>query len=435
MLKENYKLTESEKDLLEEIKDYAKDTHSDKYFSKKIKQFGEGIAREILSESRYQHRLGNIKKTKKEHITYLFESDPANKEKPPFKTANKSIKTIGDKKTNLLKFVDIVKASKEIDKTINAPYIEKSLSSAREINQFLKVLTLTDNAFFSQTTNPKKTEEVILMSYPTMIQGKEKYITLVKGKAFKNDKARGMLKIFNHRVIYALTSVWEEYGSWYMEYTNNTKICFCNVSVKNIADMLGYKNLYDLGGRQYTKIKRAISDLENTPFYFDFSELEGEVKSVTFKFLQTATFTEYRNNNIPTTIRVEFSPLYSNMLMERQTIRRSKALCKIKNSLMFLLLNHVEKSLIKVGRFKANLMTLINSLKLNNAKWHNFKGNRKKEFEKITESEDFKNYILSDGSTMSRVEYELNKDKDDYIMKITTRKIQKVIDTTCQVAV
>ncbi|GHT46928.1 hypothetical protein AGMMS49936_06680 [Endomicrobiia bacterium] len=70
---------------------------------------------------------------------------------------------------------------------------------------------------------------------------------------------------------------------------------------------------------------------------------------------------------------------------------------------------------------------------MNNAKWHNSKKERKKQFEKITESEEFKNYILSNGSTMAPVKY-VEKD-DDYIMEITVSKIQKVIDTTCQVAI
>ncbi|GHT48510.1 hypothetical protein AGMMS49936_11060 [Endomicrobiia bacterium] len=109
--------------------------------------------------------------------------------------------------------------------------------------------------------------------------------------------------------------------------------------------------------------------------------------------------------------------------MEKQTVRRNKTLCKINNTLMFLLINHIEKSLIKVGHFDASLMTLIKSLYLNDAKWHNFKASRKKQFEKITESEDFKNYILSDGRTMAPVKYEFNKDEDDCIMGITTKKI------------
>ncbi|GHT48508.1 hypothetical protein AGMMS49936_11050 [Endomicrobiia bacterium] len=50
-----------------------------------------------------------------------------------------------------------------------------------------------------------------------------------------------MLNTFDHRVLYALTSAWEEYGSWYMKYDNNIKICFCNVSVKKLANILGYK--------------------------------------------------------------------------------------------------------------------------------------------------------------------------------------------------
>ncbi|GHT39233.1 hypothetical protein AGMMS49593_09830 [Endomicrobiia bacterium] len=108
------------------------------------------------------------------------------------------------------------------------------------------------------------------MPYPSTEQGEKKNIILVKGKTFKNDEPKGMLKVFHNRVLYALTLIWEKYGKQYLEYFGHkTKICYCNVSVKELAGILGFKNSCNLDGRQYTKIERAVDDLNTIPFYFD----------------------------------------------------------------------------------------------------------------------------------------------------------------------
>ncbi|GHT36564.1 hypothetical protein AGMMS49593_01760 [Endomicrobiia bacterium] len=153
---EAYELTESEEYLLTEIKDYFKDNHSDKYFTMAIKLLGEDCVRGSLTDTKLKVKEGKIKKSPIKYFISLLKYDLAGIKRPSFKIVNKPTKTIGDKKTNILKLVEIYKASEEIDKNANVQYIEKSLTPAREINQLLKVLILTDNCFFSQSTNSKK---------------------------------------------------------------------------------------------------------------------------------------------------------------------------------------------------------------------------------------------------------------------------------------
>ncbi|GHT46925.1 hypothetical protein AGMMS49936_06670 [Endomicrobiia bacterium] len=160
----------------------------------------------------------------------------------------------------------------------------------------------------------------------------KKKMIIIKGKAFKNDIPKGILRVYHNRILYVLTLKWEEDGCKYMEYSDNhdIKICYCNVSVKEVIDILGYKNSSSLGGRQYIKIKRAIDDLRTSPYYFDFSEFNGKLENVTFHFLQTAMFVKYKNNNIPTTVRIEFSPMYSDMLLSDKRYVEAKRYVQLK---------------------------------------------------------------------------------------------------------
>lgn len=67
-----YKLTESEEGLLDEIKDYTGDTHSDKFFIGKIKQFGVDRVRGALSETEEIERQGKLLTTRARRLTYIL---------------------------------------------------------------------------------------------------------------------------------------------------------------------------------------------------------------------------------------------------------------------------------------------------------------------------------------------------------------------------
>ncbi|GHT59949.1 hypothetical protein AGMMS50222_07360 [Endomicrobiia bacterium] len=184
------------------------------------------------------------------------------------------------------------------------------------------------------------------------------------------------------------------------------------------------------------KIERAIDDLSTFPFFFDLSEFDGKLENITFKFLKTAIFPKYKRKNTPVMIRMEFSQLYSNMLFQEQTIRRNRSLCIIDDPLAFFLINHIEPTLIKQGYFNITLAKLIKSLDLQKADWHNFKSTKMRQFKKTTDKLlKLPELRLSDGSTITSVNYYSNKDKNDYIMKITTSKADKTTDTTYQIAI
>ncbi|GHT47780.1 hypothetical protein AGMMS49936_09220 [Endomicrobiia bacterium] len=135
-----YKLTESEEDLLDEIKDYTGDTHSDKFFIGKIKQFGVDRVRGALSETEEIERQGKLLTTRARRLTYMLRHKPSkNNDIPPYKAANKPTKTIGNRTIDHSKIIEIISTTKGVDKSADVPFIERSLASPRETNKFLKV--------------------------------------------------------------------------------------------------------------------------------------------------------------------------------------------------------------------------------------------------------------------------------------------------------
>ncbi|GHT42723.1 hypothetical protein AGMMS49921_08630 [Endomicrobiia bacterium] len=430
------KLIEREKLLLYKIKIIIRDNHSDMFIAKSIKELGVDRVEAALTDTMLMEKDGKIKTNIAKCLTDMLSRMIKDKKVLTFERSNKPTKTISDKKTNILNLIQNIANTKNININNSTPFTESTLALPRTINKIYKVLFLTSNKFFTHRSNPKKSEKMILETLSTK-DGIKKNLMLIKGKAFEGGTERGMLSAFHARIMYALTHTWEEHGKQYMDFFNqDIKICYCNVKIKKLASTLGLKYSGKLGGRQYTRIKRAVDDLNTIPFYFDCSEFDEKIEHMTFKFLQTTIFPKYKNKKTSSIIRVEFSQLYSKMLIQEQGVRRDKSICKISDPLAFFLMNYMESILIRHGCINIGLTKLIKRLDLQKASWHNFKSTRMRQFKKATDKLlKSPEITLSDGSTIASIEYNENKDKNDFNMKITTTKAHKVIDITSQVAI
>ena len=203
------------------------------------------------------------------------------------------------------------------------------------------------------------------------------------------------------RILGAIECLWVEQGCQYARFGNGSVSCFCRVSIRRLAELLGWESF---GGRDLTHLKRKTIKIKVTGYYLELEAVEelrkAGLKGYGFSLIDGFDLVDRRRHGLEqTTFRVLFSDPYSRQLLARRVVTRPKEMLKMRGELAFLLRLYLEPILIGrgVGReHSIELLNLIRVLNLPSAGWHQYKSRRKAIFTKALR--ELQGLTTADGS-------------------------------------
>jgi hypothetical protein len=298
-----------------------------------------------------------------------------------------------------------------IDKTMSVPYSKNGIPWA----------TFVGPDFFTLSTNKSKSDKVFA-KFRTL-DGQVATVPVIRGKLFPADDERGFLTVEHGRILGALENIWIQQQCRYTEFENGSVVCYCDVSIRRLAELLGWQKF---GGSQLVFLKRRVMDLKVRPYYLDLDVLEeiklAGLKGFGFTLIGDIILIDRKENNlIETFVHVKFSDTYSRQLLARRTVSRSRDLITHRSELAFLLRLYLEPILISRNGegYEVVLNRLIKNLNLPPAKWHCYKSQRRNQFQKAVKELNGKKTI--DGKAIIAYMSEA-KEKNDYMLVAQLRK-------------
>jgi hypothetical protein len=394
--------------LLNNIVSITKDEKSLNFWKKAIKTLGENIVEAELGELKYQIHQGKIKYPAKYLTTLLkkqmFLTKKRTKKERPANEKEIEKTYLNPNQLDLfreLKPVRIEKGELKKEKQMDVPYSEKHIPWA----------TFIGPDFFTLSTNKAKNDKV--MAKFRTLDGQVCLVPLLRGAFFPGDKGSGILTAEHGRVLGGLESIWVKQGQHNTETEKGAVNCYCHVKIRELAKILGWKSF---GGRDLNHLKKLVVDLKRIPYYLNLESIEefkiAGLKGYGFFLLGDTTLVEKKNGREETIIRVEFSDTYSRQILARRVVKRPKELITTRSEIAFLLHLYLEPILIKNGYFAKELRFVVKDLNLPQAKWHNLKYDRKRQFEKAIK--ELKNKQTGTGQ---RMDVEITKGLVDYMLE------------------
>lgn len=269
--------------------------------------------------------------------------------------------------------------------------------------------------FFTLSTNRAKSD-MVTAKFRSM-DGQTTAIPVIRGRLFPEDDERGIPTVEHGRILGALESIWIQEGCKYTKFGNGMVSCCCNVSIRELARLLG---CHDFGGSQLRHLKRRVADLKVMPYYLDLEAVkefkDAGLKGYGFTLVGDITLLDKKGDgSTETIIRISFSETFSRQLLARRTVSRPREMLTHRSELAFLLRLYLEPILI--GRsgetYEIALTKLIENLSLPPANWHRVKSKRKQQFGKALR--ELNGRLTADGKTIS-VRMDPGKNNTDFLL-------------------
>ena len=366
--------------LVKEIIAVTKDPESRAFWEKAVRVLGEGRASEELGELKYQMNTREVREPAK-YLTALLKSQMdkqgAAGGQEQRRTEPEKLNTYFEK--NQITLFSNLQPQKSIgeaeEKAMELPYGKDTIPWA----------TFVSSSFFTLSTNKAKSD-VVRAKFRTM-DGEASVVPLIRGKVKPGGKERGIPTAEHGRILAAIESVWVQQGCQYYKYPTGAAACYCVVSIRELAKLLG-RNAF--GGKDLVELTDKVFDLKVLPYYIDLSGLGiKDFIGYGFTLLSKIELAEGMKRGQPeTALKVEFSTPLSAQLLNRHAVSRPKELPQIQSELGFLLRLYLEPILLgmKCPVFSKQIKDLIADLALPPAGWHDDKCERRRQFEKAIHS-------------------------------------------------
>lgn len=365
--------------LIAEIIEVTKDPKSRAFWEKAVRVLGEGTAAEEFGELKYQMNTGEVRDPAK-YLTALLIKQMEKRgvagesqERPNEPTESKKLTAYFETNPRAL-FANL--APQKIDgetqeKAMELPYGKDNIPWA----------TFLSSSFFTLSTNKAKAD-MVQAKFRTM-DGETSIVPLIRGRMKPGGRERGIPTAEHGRVLAAIKNIWAQQGCQYDRDRNGAAICFCRVSIRELAQILGRSKF---GGKDLVELTDKVGDLKSMWYYLDLSGLGLKgIEGYGFTLLSKVDLVEgKRRGQLETVLRVDFSTPISGQLLNRRAVSRPKELAQIQSELGFLLRLYLEPILLslKGAAYTRLLKDLVGELALPGAGWHGHKGKRKQVFAK-----------------------------------------------------
>lgn len=358
------------------------------FWEKAVRTLGEATVAEELGELKYQMQTRHIKNPAKYLTTLLKKQITATtRVRPNIQDQHPDKLKTYFENTQLALFTGLkpLKEVGEVDqKTMIIPYGKETIPWA----------TFISSSFFTLSTNKDKSDK-ILAKFRTL-EGGVSIIPLLRGRIKPGDRERGIPTAEHGKILAAIESIWVQQGSHYDRYASGAVSCYCYVSIRELAKLLGWKTF---GGKDLIWLTSMVYDLKTMPYYLDLTGLG--FKNLTgygFSLLSKVELAEgKKRGQIETILKVDFSTPLSVQLIDRHAVSRPKELPQIRGELAFLIRLYLEPILISLDgkEYSKTLKDLVKELSLPFAKWHKLKDMRHRMFEKAIK--EMKTHKTTDG--------------------------------------
>lgn len=292
------------------------------------------------------------------------------------------------------------------EKKMDFPFSTKSIPWA----------TFIGPEFFTLSSNKAKSDRVIAKF--RMMGGKVAEVPLIRGRFFPKDEDRGILTTEEGRILGAMECFWVEQGCRYATFGNGSVSCFCQVSFRELARLLGWESF---GGKDLAHLKRKTINLKVKGYYLELDAIEefrkAGLRGYGFSLVDGFDLVDkVRHRLEATTVRVRFSDPYSRQLLARRVVSRPKDMLTMRSELAFLMRLYLEPILMSRGvdgKHSIELLNLIEVLKLPAAGWHKFKSRRKTIFAKAVQ--ELHGMKTTDGKSMD-VQFDQGLNSNDFML-------------------
>lgn len=246
--------------------------------------------------------------------------------------------------------------------------------------------TFLGSSFFTLSTNKAKSDQVEA-KFRTM-DGEVLSIPMIRGRVTPGGKELGIPTVEHGRILAALEIIWVNQRQPFYTFKNSgAVICYCLVSVRELARLLNRKNF---GGRDLKQLTDKVWSLKTMPFYLDLAAVGFKnIANRGFSLLHSVELAEgTRKGHKETVLRVEFSAQLSAQLKNRHVVGRPAEIAHIQSELGFLLRLHIEAILWKLNGtpYTITLQELVKDMALPVCGWHKFQSQRRKMFKTAVES-------------------------------------------------
>lgn len=367
--------------LIEEILRVTGDTKSRAFWEKAIRLLGENVVAEEFGELKYQMQTKTIREPRK-YLTTLLKSrlkaHEAGQNKQQQPAIPEKLKTYFEENQMAL-FANL------------APQLTGGQAEKKEmVNPYSKDTipwaTFISSNFFTLSTNKAKSD-VVQAKFRTA-DGSVTVIPMIRGRAKPKGEELGIPTVEHGRILAAIENIWAQQGCPYHTYPDSKAvICFCFVSIRELARLLGRTNF---GGRDMVQLTNKVWNLKNMAYYLDLSAV-GLKHAVNrgFSLLHSVELAEgMKHGQMETILKVEFSTQLSSQLLGRRAVSRPKQLAHIQSELGFLIRLHLEPILYGLdgASYSKTLQDLVKDLALPPAPWHKYKSKRREVFQKALKS-------------------------------------------------
>lgn len=367
--------------IIDEIIQLTGDTKSRAFWEKAVRILGENIVAEEFGELKCQLHNKHIRNPAKYLTTLLknrLKAQELIKSKLPPPAIPEKLKTYFEENQMAL-FSNLVPQTiggEAEKKEMAAPYSKETIPWA----------TFMSSNFFTLSTNKAKSD-VVQAKFRTA-DGEVTVIPMLRGRVKPNSKELGIPTVEHGRILAALENIWAQQGCPYHTYTDSkTVVCFCLVSIRALAGLLGYTTF---GGQNLIHLTNKVWDLKNMAYYLDLASV-GFKNAINrgFSLLHSVELAEgMKRGQMETILKVEFSTQLSSQLLSRRAVTRPKQLAHIRSELGFLVRLYLEPILFSLNgeTFSKSLSDLIKDLALPAAPWHKYKSKRRQVFLKALKS-------------------------------------------------
>jgi hypothetical protein len=259
------------------------------------------------------------------------------------------------------------------------------------------------------TLTNEKAESDLVAATKIEIRGNVYEVPMLRGKLGRNDSSRGILTSEHMRVKGAIERIWaDQRGPHGVEGGR----CVVNAPVTEIARYMGIGT----SGREYARIAEKVRDLGGTGYCYllrENPELRAlGLEDLSFQFFgETQSLTLNQGGKKVTHFQIVFSKAYSAALLSRSKVLVSRPpdMLKIRGDIALKLYVYLYPRLMGLEEVSIELRRLIRALDLRIAGWHQYKSQRKREFEKALR--EINGRRSTDGRVFSlQIEQGLNRD-------------------------
>ena len=376
--------------IIEDIIRLTGDAKSRAFWEKAVRILGENIVAEEVGELKYQIQTKDVREPKK-YLTALLKKRLKAKEVEKGKqhpsSAPEKLRTyFEENQLALFSSLSLPHPTGQAEKKVMAvPYSKETIPWA----------TFMSSNFFTLSTNKAKSD-IIQAKFRTM-DGAVTVIPMLRGRIKPNSKELGIPTVEHARILAAIEHIWAQQGSAYHSYTDAPSVCYCYVSIRELARLLG---LTSFGGSNLAQLTSKVWELKYMGYYLDLASLGFKnTMNRGFSLLHSVELAEgMKHGQLETVLKVELSTPLSAQLINRKVVSRPKEIVYIQSELWFLLRLYLEPRLISLEAgavYSKSLLGLIDDLALPAAGWHKRRDARRHVFQKALKS--IKNKTTTDG--------------------------------------